>query len=280
MAAKGKGKNNGNGNIMSFFKKAESTGVPNTVKKEDEESLFLEESPVKQTAQAPFQIPTPPRDDYPSDRDFDFKEEESPISRFNEDSVPSKRVKLDDTASPNSGQSTKNISTMDSKGPFADDSDSEEDATNAAQMILLQTSHDEHLKGDDSPSSGDTPLSNHEAVDGSGEKDSPPRLKREATSIGDVNEFEGVDDFIDDEFPEEGEEYIERRWMEEQAELEMGLEEEDTGDAGPESENLPQEIIGAVASSPDNPTTATCPICGGSTAGLAEQVSKCCTYCS
>ena len=52
----------------------------------------------------------------------------------------------------------------------------------------------------------------------------PPPLKRESTSDIDIDGFEGLDDFIDDEFPEEGEEYQERQWMDEEFLQEQDME--------------------------------------------------------
>lgn len=88
----------------------------------------------------------------------------------------------------------------------------------------------------------------------------PPPLKHEATSFGDFGDFEGMDvDAFGDELDEEddfgGEEFRERRYMEEQARLE-----EENGNYSCDDEPGPQAT--------DGPMTESCPICSGSLAGV------------
>jgi len=269
-AWKSKVKANGNGNIMSFFKKAESGGTSGAAVKEEEESLFVDERPVKVKENVLIQIPTPPRDDILQDR-IDFSRDNSPISRYNEDVLPSKRRKTDGTALTTSKPLVGESPEAPTKGPFADDSESDEVDTMILKRPLL--ADDENVVAKDEERSTPTRATEYRPVDANAEDFPPPRLKRETTSIGGANEFDGLGDFIDDEFPEDGEEHIERRWMEEQEELEMGLEDDDhEGTIG--ADRLPEEPRDPTTIVPNGDASASCPICGGSTAGMTEQASR------
>lgn len=267
----GKGKGKPNGNIMSFFKKAESSGATVIGFKEEDEGLFIEESPVKGGPNLPLQTPTPPREESlmetcPKDAEMDSVD--SPLSRYNENIVPSKRRRTDDT--PRQSPPVGLEKPAPSRGPFIDDSDSDDEQGKLPGLCGLEaTSHEKQCE----TAVIDTTPANERQPSG---KDSVgvavPSLKREMTSIGEVNEFEGIDDFIDDEFPEEGEEYLERRWMEEQAEFEEGLEEEGQvmEDNTTDVELAhPSDAIGIM---PQDAQSSSCPICGGNTAGLSDQV--------
>ena len=267
----GKGKSKPNGNIMSFFKKAESSGTTVTGFKEEDEGLFIEESPVKGGTNLPLQTPTPPREEssmetWPKDVEMDGVD--SPLSRYNESIVSSKRRRTDDT--PRQSPPVDLEKPAPTRGPFIDDSDSADDQGKPPGLCTLEaTSREKHCE----TAERDTTPANERPPSG---KDSVgvtvPSLKREMTSIGDVNDFEGIEDFIDDEFPEEGEEYLERRWMEEQAEFEEGLEEEGQF-VEHDSMNVeladPGDAIGIM---PQDVGSSSCPICGGNTAGLSDQV--------
>lgn len=266
--ARGKASGNGNGNIMSFFKRAESTETNGMYSKEEEDSLFLEASPVTIEGHMPTQTPTPPRDESLFG-DVKFESAESPTSRFNEDAVPIKRRRLEEIAVQSSVPEVEPAAEVPRKGPFADDSDSDDEHA----MLANSTKPPPPI----TPTREETEISKptllSEPHEGRAEQAFPaPRLKREATSVGDINDFEGIDDFIDDEFPEDGEEYMERRWMEEQGELEMGLEDEEQDtEANPTTTEDPTEPASMMSA--DAGSTC-CPICGGSTEGMAEQVCE------
>ena len=268
---KAKGKANGNGNIMSFFKRAESGNGNATASLQEDESLFLNDTLVKAEEKVePFQTPTPPRDEGFLD-DATFFKEESPILRFNEDWVPSKRRKVDETVIIRRESPQGAIEAL-TKGPFADDSEEEE------ECIALQEPPQRAIDCEDGETKGGQLTTTSQSDERSvGREDSTqdtaaPPLKREATSIGEFNEFDGIDDFIDDEFPEGGEEFMERRWMEEQ-ESEEELETDRAG-ALRKSDVCVKESVGSTAVLPDDAGSASCPICGGSTAGLAGQVCR------
>lgn len=91
--------------------------------------------------------------------------------------------------------------------------------------------------------------------------------------MGEIDEFEGVEDFIDDEFPDDGEEFLERRWMEEQDQLGMGLEDEDEKPGLPDMQEQAIPERGKKDSKISNEENSSCPMCGGSTTGLTDQVS-------
>lgn len=99
----------------------------------------------------------------------------------------------------------------------------------------------------------------------------PPTLKRESTSVFDPGDFD--EDFDEDEFFEEGEEYLERRWAQEQQQLELDMmAEEDDMQTTKFSRALPDlqpdQTDNRAMSPPASETT--CPICGGSLTGASE----------
>lgn len=264
-AAKARGKANSNGNIMSFFKKAESTGMNGTSSKDNESSLFLDEQFVIKEDQTRMQTPTPPRDEE-SPRDGNIMREVSPMSRYNEDIVPVKRLRLEKVADSRleNGRALQGPR----KGPFADDSDSENEDLRPLDItkpvLKIPPDYSEARTSESATTSATNPYPVEQ-------ENPPPLMKREATSMNRDNDFDGMGDFIDDEFPEEGEEFMERRWMEEQGELEIGLEDDEMdGGAAVTPKEERREFSNSM---PQDIESASCPICCGSTAGMAEEVS-------
>ncbi len=91
-----------------------------------------------------------------------------------------------------------------------------------------------------------------------------PSLKKENTSVDEWERFEDFEDFPDDTNDEfgDGEEAIERRWMEEQARLEAEEQDEDYESFnGFEDDLTPEQLL-------DEGMTATCPICEASLSGI------------
>ena len=265
----GKGRGKGNGNIMSFFKKAESVEISSLggVDHESEESLFLEENSVK-TTEKPMQTPTPPRDE-DSSNEIDMLATDSPLSRYNENAIPNKRRRVQDIES----QSSLNVPPKPlPQGPFVDDSDTDDEHLGASSGGNGIESVEEHR-----PATEMMALA-HSSDITSPDQDSKtvpvPFLKQESTSIGEGDGFDGLEDFIDDEFPEEGEEFMERRWMEEQAELEMRFDEDEEGKGDITEEAKQQGTHGPAELPAQDPESTCCPICGGSTENMAEQVSQ------
>ena len=270
VAAKAKGK--GNGNIMSFFKKAPSSASATGAGKEEDkdEGLFIEGSPVKKDVEIPLQTPTPPRDGT-TPEDIEMKTAESPLSRYNEDATPNKRRRREGSASPTRESVLESSNGPTQRGPFVDDSDSDDlDAETPARPGERSSDRREiaanNMSKETLSSDANSPIEDPPTI-------TVPPFEREATSLGDGDGFDGMEDFIDDEFPEEGEEFMERRWMEEQAELELGLE-EDEGLGGAEEVVKPEELVEAGSVTPLQECEPTpCPVCSGSTIGMTEQVS-------
>ncbi|ETI26224.1 hypothetical protein G647_03001 [Cladophialophora carrionii CBS 160.54] len=103
-----------------------------------------------------------------------------------------------------------------------------------------------------------------------------PALNREATSVFEAGEF-GDEDFVNDEFFEGGEEFMERRWMEEQREMGMEFDDEDSKSEA-DSVWTPRSYVEDEPpgeSNEESPGLAVCPVCIGSIAGLSEaQISS------
>lgn len=99
-------------------------------------------------------------------------------------------------------------------------------------------------------------------------QDIPPvaTLKKESTSVDDWGKFEDFEDFPDyDEFADEGEEFIERKWMEEQAKLEAA----ELGEDGESSNGFND----AASEQPDEEPTSKCPICDSSLKGIDSDLA-------
>lgn len=265
-ATKAKGKASGNGNIMSFFKKAESMGTSASSFQADEDSLFLEEGPVKGQCQVPMQTPTPPRDEGLLE-DVEMMRNESPVSRYNEDAVSVKRRKVEEPEVQSPIPPTKATPEPSKRGPFIDDSDEDDEDPIPPEIAYVPPKN----QPDDASTIVSVPTRVEVNLDKSEIEHEPPLLNREAASFSRENDFEGMDDFIDDEFPEDGEEYMERRWMEEQG---MGLEDDD--DSAEATITPKEETSGSPSLIPKDAGSQSCPICGGNTTGMDEQVSPTC----
>ena len=259
-AAKSKGKSNGN--IMNFFKKADLSNAQGPNIKNEEESLFFESN--LESRRITSQTPTPPLNPYrvSSNERLGSTGPESPSSLYNEVDIPPKRRKLDVPADVFTRPEIEAFPAS-TTGPFLDDSDDE----NADSISKTTLPTPTNLK-EPSPHNDDKIL-DRELAGKDLVSTSPPPLKREATSVAEVDVFEGIEDFIDDEFATEGEEFMERRWMEEQAELELGLEQDDneSDDCMEKMEDVERDV------QPEEAGSLCCPICGGATTGLSEQVS-------
>ena len=272
--ASGKANAKGNGNITSFFKKVESLNAQSPCKQneEEEDTLFVgtDPKPISDTADVPLQTPTPPRDEG-APKEADVRSINPPISRYNEDDLPNKKRRTETQITPTGPLNHATPTQSVSRGPFADDSESNGEDGDTSRARQVERRHGQRSEKTEI-SVGSTEsrilLSKAEYI-----RPSPPPFKREPTSMEGIDGFDGIEDFIDEEFAEEGEEYLERCWMEEQGEIEMGLDEEDAeldaiGDATKEE---PPE--GSISVEPIEVDSTTCPICGGYTTSLSEQVS-------
>ena len=271
----GKSKGKANGNIMSFFKKSGSNTGITSDSQENEESLFLDSDANEGTLQGLVQTPTPPHDTPPET----FESQDMPLSipspslRYNEDNAPSKRRRLSAETGDRKDESLQSVKHI-PRGPFYDDSDDETEAAGLLREDGIVERRDSTANGIESAP--------HEILSAAvtvplKEPDlsvKVPHLKQEETSIAAADDFEGIEDFIDDEFPEEGEEFMERRWMEEQAQMEVDMEQEDDNIGGTTSEHLNTRNDDSSAVQPQDAAASVCPLCSGSTAGMGdEQIS-------
>ena len=262
-----KGKGKPNGNIMNFFKRADPTSTATGNVQTEEEDLFIQSSPFRGLANGTTQTPTPPRDgssngDSPQGAETERMWTGTNSSRYNEDETPTKRRRLGFVSTEPNPTGLVAVSTA-QKGPFLDDSDSDDEDLQRAVVEPTQQDEDvetselatEHISGAETAKTLGTSILSK-----------APPLKRESTSIRDADDFEGLEDFIDDEFPEEGEEFQERRWMEEQAQLEMGLADDDED----ELENTAKTQSEMMAM-PQSIGSTSCPICSGNITELSDQ---------
>ena len=240
----GKSRSQLNGSILSFFKKAPPTSTLENINLELHESLFIEDDDFPK-AQGTLQTPTPPRDSESIEGSPETKRnfEDDGMLRFNEEpgSVKRQRVEGPPTSSPSSQNPKGNLATR--KGPFFEESDDDDE---------------------DHTIAGETFVKSEVVIS------QPISLPRhESTKTEGKSEFENIEDFIDDEFPEEGEEYIERKWMEEYGEMEPGLE-----DTGLDDSSETRLRNNAVKTAPTEQETfkPVCPVCGMNFDGLTDQV--------
>lgn len=253
-SAGGKTRDKGNGTILNFFQKA---AVKERERNPKEENLFLDDDDfgMRSNVRMPGQTLTPPKDvDSPTS---EGERMESDKGRYNEVDKSVKRRKLDND------EGTFN------KSPFFSESTTEEYRPDAVEAEPKESTAAEIHP----PAELAFPLETVEQRDRmtsvSAARVSPaPTLKRESTSYGEVNDFDGIEDFVDDEFPEEGEEYMERRWMQEQAELEMGFEEDDEPGGGKNSLRLDEE---GNSDQPQKSGAPSCPLCGVALVGITDQ---------
>lgn len=277
-AAKGKGPEKGNGNIMAFFRKVA----------EANETLFVPDSGKNSSTSA---LPTMIRrgSSMQSVATEDMLGEEE--DRFNESGVASKRRRL--SPSPNvllpvlevqAEEKTRAVSDVSAKrtGPFIDDSDSEEDTTNSKTTdeteqseSLAQEAEDGNVTIKQEPQE-DIDQDKQESDDIREEiaQEYPPTLSRQGTSYAEQDgfgDFEGMEDF-DDEYAE-GEEFSERRFAKEQRRLELMARGIDA-DVNDEDFQGDFELDSFEEDSPDavapNGIPA-CPICSSSLAGISGQ---------
>ena len=254
----------GNGNILNFFQKA---AVQDTIKDNhqgydlsQEGSLFLDDNDfgLGTGARVQGQMVTPPKEIHsPQSGNYAREPDEE---RHHEVGGAVKRRKLEDS----------DVNTF-RKVPFF------------ARMDAFDSIKETTREGVANPEAARSDLTKNIAIPSTPERteakisigtdtrpQSPiPTLKHESTSYGEVNEFDDIEDFVDDEFPTDGEEYIERKWMEEQAAMEEGFEEDD--EPGGVSDGIMQECEGDNDRSPPIGESPSCPLCGVALVGITDQ---------
>ena len=297
-SAVNKSKAKGNTSILSFFKKATPSTQSSLLKKE-EDLLFLEEVPGAGNNTNPVQIPTPPEESIDIDSEDDLRYNESPhafkrrrtdhqaIERaFNQAGDHSLTRKSSASSIVNgangaiSGSSLRPCSsesvTMAQdeaplNGPFVDDPDSDDEMIkhmtlaafgNTMEESLATNSTTQTIKGEEEDIKEEPSLSEAPIV---------PSLNREPTSMVETDEFDGIEDFIEDEFPEEGEEYMERLWMDQEGLLDLDTEDIEGAEDG--GVVIKQEPMAEVDTTTESEEAETCPICAISFEGVSSSVS-------
>lgn len=230
-----------NGNIMSFFKKTDDD-VDITA------DLFVAERssayarPLSPSSGEPVQAESV------SDMD---------VARFNESGEPMKRRKT----SPET-QTSKALHSSQPRpvGPFLEDSDSEDD------VLGNEPSRDDAVEAAMVEAEDDVSAPNErveETITQDVDEDNvairPPLIKEEtsfAPDMNDVQDFDDAGDFDEDLF-EGGDEYLERKYMEEQAQLEAEDNEQD-------DDPMNEEVM-----TPHQ--RPACPICNANLDGVSDQ---------
>ncbi|KAL9624809.1 MAG: hypothetical protein Q9204_007839, partial [Flavoplaca sp. TL-2023a] len=247
-----------NSSILSFFKKAEQSPAK-VVDEQEEESLFIDDGDVGIDTDGLTQTPTPPRD-YDLAKDLAGQLRCSAVEegsrRYNEVNVPNKRrrISTDDSTSIPNVPLDKSLFSIKQEPPSHAKEPS--DMSELRNENITATVNDERAPGEGVDMTTQLPTSTT-AI---------PPLKREPTSRGTGLDYDD-NEFIDDEYIE-GEEYLERKWMEEQADLEMGLEDDNQMLDICNEIDQPKEDEVTVNAGPE---TSSCPICGGSFGNLSEQ---------
>ncbi|KAF2773439.1 DRMBL-domain-containing protein [Teratosphaeria nubilosa] len=250
-----------NASILSFFKKTDGSGEP---------GLFVEENVRSGHVGRP------------SPEVQDDEEDDGDDSRFNESVGSVKRQKtghdLSDEEAELFGESpVKRIDphppvTQPRSGPFMEDSDSE-DEQDEQPAVMIPVKQGDEAEPQRAVPLPETKVENADqdvsVVHDTGQPSRPPLIKEERSYGPDLDEFRDFEDrggFDEDPF-EQGEEFMERRYMEEQAEL----EDEDEKDYDP----LPYEEGVAIkeerTTSPSGMDAPVCPICSISLADVSEQ---------
>lgn len=253
----------GNSSILSFFKKDEGS---------EDAGLFVQDGAKdrrEQVEEVQIQEESP--------------EEEEDEARFNENGGPVKRRRT-------SGGSEDGVAAAAEEplpvsesnggarkaGPFFEESDSEQEEEAPEAVIGIGGGVEGELVAGEMPQqfavSVDDPPEDASTVS----EEKPPTLLKEETSyepgLGDFADFEDGD-FDEDPF-EGGDEFMERRYMEEQAMLEEQDEKDYDGPFDEEDDEQNSETTattGTTEASSTSSADSTCPICSVSLNGVSEQ---------
>ncbi|KAI7281531.1 DRMBL-domain-containing protein [Hortaea werneckii] len=268
--AKAKPQGKGNSSILSFFKKADNTA-------EEELGLFVEDKKARGRA-------TPEPVDRQVASPVGEEQDGAECDRFNESGSSIKRRKTEVTEENGEdeaslfGESLVKSSQPVAEprsGPFVEESDSEQEEEQPEAVIpiakepeTLVIDHQDPTK-DHSREEPVQPVAEAVAVEAA----SPPALVKQETSynadLEDFEDFEGVEGDFDDDAFEGGDEFMERRYMEEQTRLESFENDGKAFDvlqSGRESQSRPDEN-----EEPTADAGPSCPICSASLAGVNEQ---------
>ena len=265
-AAKAQTSAKGNSSILSFFKKSEDCGEANELFVEDRSRRYQED--VEHNSNG-YQNLEEEQELYEED-DSRFNEAGGSVKRrkmSRDEPEAEEAVRENNSSQPKNGMNTPGRRS----GPFFEESDSEQEEEEPQAIIGIGSGDDAPVVASEMPRQASPDKSellreadtNKHPAPSDGVQPSRPSLVKEETSyepdLGDFADFEDMGDFDEDPF-EEGDEYIERKYMEEQARLEE--EDEKDFDPLPAEDGQPPE---ATSSSP------TCPICSVSLEGVSEQ---------
>jgi DNA cross-link repair 1A protein len=260
-----------NGNILTFFKKAEELA----------DNLFVKDRYNELGGSDKRRRADEPRDEGHGVGGIVNEDASTPPPPVDTTSLVTKEENEEriDTPMP---QSSNGIAARRRTGPFVEDSDSEDEEVATAPRSTSSRSIDS-LRREDEGEKESTPnvvirqsvFDESEAYDDlytapevliSANSATVPTFKREETSCtgyGDIEGFEDIEDFVDDEFPDEGEETLERRYIAEQIKLQMS---DGTYDGDMDEETLMHvlsqtETRGSDVANEDGDDVAKCPIC-------------------
>ena len=274
-AASVKGKEKGNGNIMSFFQKAEQDA-----------GLFMQE---KRIFGSPSVVQS--REASPEITEDD---------RFNESggSVKRRRLSADDsgvalsdhdTDSPSktAGSTRQGSTPAQRTGPFMEESDSEDETDEQPQAIIpIKQEPDEDeppvdaLAEEAAVAPPAEPgqlvaLEGPPVAEGKGKVPDRPSLIKDETSYGpgldDFQDFEGIEEDFDEDLFEDGDEFLEQKYMREQARLEELNDEQDVDPLPPDNDAPVKQESDTEMAEPAPTDGPACPICSISLSGVNEQ---------
>ena len=307
-----KSKGKGNSSILSFFKKTESPQKSEKHDKAKDGELFLQDNTGRQSYEEPSQAPTSPGEgaiiELSDDNSARYNENLGAVKRRRtsgkgptipgycetestlENSADVRKVVEKEAINPvtavaslltpksvqdetilNGTPSTRDQRSLQisGAGPFIEDDDSEDETT---ERLMKEVFGKRKRSPNKSPILSILPTKDDPLTVAAEDFSDIPPLKRESTSIVDLDEFDGIEDFIDDEFPAEGEEYMERQWMDDQERIDFGLEGVDMDDeySVQDKENIKDYTPGKVSESQAD----LCPICSASLEGIAPEVGS------
>ncbi|RMZ09219.1 hypothetical protein D0860_04364 [Hortaea werneckii] len=267
--AKAKPQGKGNSSILSFFKKADNTA-------EEDLGLFVEDKKARGRA-----TPEPVERQVTSPGEEEQGEAEG--DRFNESGSSVKRRRIEtkqedgeDEASLFGESPVKSSQPVAEprSGPFMEESDSEQEEEQPEAVIPIAKEPETLVDhGDLAKDRRREQQAEPVAEPMAEEAASPPALVKQETSynadLEDFEDFEGIEGDFDEDAFEGGDEFMERRYMEEQARLES-LENDgkafDALQSGKENHSNPEENEDAKADAGPS-----CPICSASLTGVNEQ---------
>lgn len=266
---KGKLGGKGNSSILSFFKKSEGN---------EDAGLFVQE-------QTPYASQGGSVDGDDVVEEAGSVEEHEDEARFNENGGSVKRRRtsggsgdgLPATAGESSPINEGTNSNVRKAGPFFEESDSEQEEEAPEAVIGIGEGTEGSMIAGEMPKQLAVSVDDTQETAPAAPKEEPPTLLKEETSyepgLGDFADFE-EGEFDEDPF-EGGDEFMERRYMEEQARLEEEYDEKDyDGPFDEDDEAEGSETTATTATTTTDSSSSTdsaCPICSVSLTGVSEQ---------